>query len=344
MKMFATVVWASCAIAALFANAARAAESASCQAPAPIEATGIGPQPRTRVENYQPLFQECHSAGVTRLAIRSMSVDGRRLLLTVDPATLETRLDSAQCWTCADTSEAAQQDTRFMQAVEAPSQHAVSAPSHPDVLMNAGLSHGQGDGSFITGDLCPSRRPLDRAFLEKVETLAPRTPVALSISGLWLMRHGADFQWLRAQERAGALEIVWVNHSYRHPYVPGRALARNFLLTPGVDIQAEILETERLLIANGATPSIFFRFPDLVSNAALMEAVRRDHLVALGADGWLVFGLPLRPGAILLVHPNGNEPAGLRLFSRLLNEGRLPRPFRAIEEAPALIQTAEPKR
>ena len=39
-----------------------------------------------------------------------------------------------------------------------------------------------------------------------------------------------------------------------------------------------------------------------------MEIVRRDHLVALGADGWLVFAPPLRPGAILLIHANGNEP------------------------------------
>jgi hypothetical protein len=322
----------------LFANAASAApaQDAVCRAPANI-GTGTGPsvQPRARAENYRAIFQECHNAeGETRLAIRSMSVGGEGLLLTVDPSTLATRLDHAQCWTCAETDESAQKDTRFIREVTAPSQHAVSAAAHPDVVMNAGLSHGQGDGSFITGDLCPSRRPLDRAFLEKIETLASRTPVALSISGLWLMRHCADFQWLRAQERSGALQIAWVNHSYHHPYVPGRPLAKDFLLTPGVDMQAEILETERLLIANGETPSIFFRFPNLVSDAALTDVVRRDHLVALGADGWLVFGLPLRPGAILLVHPNGNEPAGLRLFSKLLDNGRLPRPFRPIDEAP----------
>jgi hypothetical protein len=56
--------------------------------------------------------------------------------------------------------------------------------------------------------------------------------VVLAISGLWLTRHGADFQWLREQARSGALEITWVNHSYHHPYVPGRPLANNLLLTP----------------------------------------------------------------------------------------------------------------
>jgi hypothetical protein len=60
------------------------------------------------------------------------------------------------------------------------------------------------DGSFITGDLCPSRKPLDRDLLEVVKKIGPHTPVALVISGLWLMRHGADFQWLKEQERSGA--------------------------------------------------------------------------------------------------------------------------------------------
>jgi len=57
-------------------------------------------------------------------------------------------------------------------------------------------------------------------------------------------------------------------------------------------------------------------------------------LIALGADAWLVLSPPPRDGSIVLVHPNGNEPAGLRLFSRLLEQGRLPQPFRRIEEAP----------
>ena len=38
------------------------------------------------------------------------------------------------------------------------------------------------DGDFITGDLCPSLRPLDRRFFEKLETVGPATPVALSMS------------------------------------------------------------------------------------------------------------------------------------------------------------------
>lgn len=288
------------------------------------------------MRNYRPIFQKCHNAlNQTLLAIRRMNVDAESLLLMVDPSTLATRLEHERCWSCADTDDEAQKETRFMGAVQMPSQTAVNrAAPQSAVLENAGLSHSMKDGSFITGDLCPSRKPLDRDLLEVLKTIGPRTPVALAISGLWLTRHGADFQWLREQARSGALEITWVNHSYHHPYVPGRPPAKNFLLTPGFDVQAEILYTERLLIANGETPSIFFRFPGLISDAALMTAVRRDHLVVLGADGWLVFAPPLRTGAILLIHPNGNEHPGLRLFVKLLDKGRLPRPFRRINDAP----------
>ena len=75
-------------------------------------------------------------------------------------------------------------------------------------------------------------------------------------------------------------------------------------------MQEEILDVERLLIANGETPSVFFRFPGLISDPALMEAVRENHLIPLGANAWLALGRKAPPGAVVLVHPNGNEPFG----------------------------------
>jgi hypothetical protein len=327
------VIWSLFAIAA---GAARAQE-AICKATAQTGAktTGAALVYRGRVQDYRVTFQECRKGlNETRLAIRRMTVDGESLLLLVDPATLATSLDRGQCWTCTETDDEAQKDTRFIRAVESASRPAAGGAATQQAVFDAGLRHGATDGSFITGDLCPSRKPLDRGFLETLERMGPRTPVALAPSGLWLTRHRADFEWLRGEERSGALDITWVNHSYHHPYAPRLRPANNFLLTPGVNMQAEVLDTERLLIANGETPSIFFRFPGLISDAALVETVRRDHLVTLGADGWLVFAPPLRPGAILLVHPNGNEQEGLRLFSNLLNKGRLPLPFRPINEAP----------
>jgi hypothetical protein len=302
-------------MAASFAIAAGSAQAADASA---------------RVRDYRPVFQECHRPdGAARLAIRHMEIDGAGMLLTVDPATLATSLEREEGWSCADTDDERQRDTRYARAIRA-----AGAAHPPEVIVNGGLIHGATTGSFVTGDLCPSRRPLDRAFLEKLQAVERPAQVALSISGLWLIRHQADFQWLRARERAGALGITWVDHSYHHPYDPGRPVGETFLLTQGVDMQAEILDTERLLIANGETPSVFFRFPGLISNAALTRVVQADHLIVLGADAWLAKTQRAEPGGIILVHLNGNEPAGLDIFSALLDGGKLPQPFRPIGEAP----------
>jgi len=295
-----------------------------------------GPATGATVHNYRPIFQACHRAdGTGRLATRRMEIGGDDILLIVDPATLATSLERAQDWSCTDTSDDAQQDTRFIRATRVSSEPQAGAAHQPTVITNGGLIHGTTEtGSFITGDLCPSDKPFDRRFLERLRATEPSPPLALSISGAWLTHHGADFQWLRDGERTGLWKITWVDHSYHHPFVGGVALARNFLLTPGVDMQAEILETERLLIANGATPSVFFRYPGLISNAALMQVTRDDHLIVLGADAWLAKSQPVTPGGVILVHLNGNEPLGLKIFSDLLAAGKLPQPFRPIEEAP----------
>ncbi len=328
-------------IAALCANAAALARDPACDAPARYPT--VEKEPR----DYRPVFQICENAEkLSRLAIRRMSAGGDNLFLAVDSASLATSLERDACWTCADTSDEAQKDTRYVRAVRKSAAGRLTRRPRAEpatTLRDAGLVHGAGEGSFITGDLCPSLKPLDRGFVEKLEGLGPRTPVALSISGLWLTRHAADFEWLRERSRAGAIAITWVNHSWRHPYFRGRPLEQNFMLTPGLDPRAEILETEKLLIAHGETPSVFFRFPGLVSDEALMELVREHHLVTLGADAWLVFSPPLKPGAIVLVHPNGNEPAGLRLFARLADDGALPRPFRAINEAPEAAPEPAPR-
>lgn len=305
------------------------------------QAASAPPAAQAQVRDYRPVFQECHrpaadrDSGAFRLAIRRMEIDRSAMLLTVDPTTLATSLEREQDWSCADTDDERQKDTRYVQAVRSScAPQAGGAASSSAVIADGGLIHGSTTGSFITGDLCPSHRPLDRSFVQRLEKVETPLPLALSISGTWLVRHQADFQWLRDQERLGALRITWVDHSYHHPYVPGRRYADNFLLMPGVDMRAEVLDTERLLIASGETPSVFFRFPGLISNPALMQVMHDDHLIVLGADAWLAKSPRAKPGDIILVHVNGNEPAGLEVFSALLAGGKLPQPFRSIEQAP----------
>jgi hypothetical protein len=319
----ALTIWAMAALLATGAPLAQAADDPTCAEP--VKADGARPR------DYRAILQSCvNDAGARKLATRRMTLGGEATLLAVDPLSLATSLERARCWRCEDTSDAAEADTRFMRALKKPEPD----PATPKVLENAGLSHGEGEGVFVTGDLCPSRRPLDRDFLELLARQGLGTPIALAISGLWMARHADDLDWLKQQAASGALSIAWVNHSFHHPYVKSRPDARTYLLTPGVDMDAEIFDTERLMIANGLTPSVFFRFPGLVSAAGLMDRLRENHLVALGADSWLALGPRPRPGSIVLVHPNGNEQAGLRIFSRLTQQGKMPRPFRSIVEAP----------
>lgn len=283
------------------------------------------------IDDYEPIFARCvNEGGVSQLATRRGRVGEEALLLLVDAETLKTQVGRAACWRCAETSDAQEAETRFLRAVEG----AGAEPDTPKALVNMGLVHGEGGGSFLTGDLCPSSRPLDRSFLELVAKEGAGTPIALSVSGGWMLHHAEDLDWLRDKVENGALAVTWVDHSYSHPFVKNRPKEETFLLTKGLDIDAEIFETERLMLMNGLTPSVFFRFPGLISDASLMQRLRERHLVALGADSWIAMGPRPRPGSIMLVHPNGNEPVGLKIFARLLQEGKVPKPLRPIEEAP----------
>ncbi|HUO54936.1 MAG TPA: polysaccharide deacetylase, partial [Rhodoblastus sp.] len=282
----------------LFAGA-EASAAPDCAAPVAISAPLAGPvQSMSRVQDLAMTLQICRRDGAAAvLATRTFRVDGEKLFLAVDPERLTTRLERDACWTCAPTTPDAQAQTRFIAAVD----HFSQAPGKtlaPGAtwLDNAGLTRGRGGGAFLTGDLCPSHRPLDRPFLKSLESAGGPIPIALSITGLWIERHGADFLWLRREKAEGRLDIAFVNHSFHHPYRPGVAEAHNFLLVPGVDMRGEILDVERLLIANGEVPGVFFRFPGLISDRTLMADLRAAFLIPLGAQSWLALSATAPPG------------------------------------------------
>jgi len=309
------------------AGAARAADCAFTPAPASRLET------MSAVADYRPVLKACVAAdGRKRVAIREMTIAGQKVVLLADPEALTTRLERAACWTCGDESEDELSATRMGRTIRESAQ----APGlvHRGFLQNAGLTHGQGPGEFVTGDLCPSRKPLDRAFFTRLESAGRHVPVALSISGLWLVHHFDDFRWLVGERNSGALDILWTDHTYHHPYRRALPDDANFMLSKGVDPTEEILDTERLLIANGETPSLFFRFPGLISSDPLMQAVRQYHLITLGADAWLALGQKPQHGSIVLVHPNGNEPKGLALFSTDLTHGAIAAPLEPLTAAP----------
>jgi hypothetical protein len=191
-------------------------------------------------------------------------------------------------------------------------------------IQDAGIERGMPTetGISLTADLCPSHRPLDRrifttmiAEFKKVEKPAP---IALSVSGLWMLKHKEDLEWLKKLRNDGEIRITWVNHSYNHRVSKTAPLKMNFLLEPGTDIKYEVLATEELMLENGLVPSIFFRFPGLVSDQQLVYKITDFGLIPIGSDAWLAKGQQPQAGSIVLIHGNGNEPVGVTDFIKLL--------------------------
>jgi hypothetical protein len=264
-------------------------------------------------------------AAAPLVALRSFDSGRRPFHLIVNPRTLETRAAPAAALRIEPRSwsavRAAIADTAYGRAL-------AEAERNEAPLQDAGLTHllASRPGVDLTVDLCPSRRPMDRAlFTALVEELGRYerpVPVAVALTGAWMREHPDDLAWLLSLVRAGALAVTWVNHSFHHRSSATLPLRENFLLEPGTDLAAEVLETEAAMLAGGITPSVFFRFPGLVSRPALVARVVAFGLVPLGSDAWLAKNEWPREGSIVLVHANGNEPLGVRRFLQLLREER----------------------
>lgn len=279
---------------------------------------------QTGISDYRPVFETVHAEdGRKLIAIRRFRRDGRELLLTVEPQSLVTQIRPRE-WTAADETPdvTGLGGTPYLSALSA-------MTSPPYKIENAGLVHALHpvEGVFLTVDLCPSRRAYEARFFAQLADVAARegrpTPVAISISGYWALDHQAELAALIESEGRREIDITWVNHSYTHRYARGLPDAQNFLLMPNTDFEREVLKTEELLIARGLTPSAFFRFPGLVSDEDLVLKLRKLGLIPLGADAWLAKGRRARPGSIVLVHGNGNEPLGIREVRPYLADARV---------------------
>jgi len=118
------------------------------------------------------------------------------------------------------------------------------------------------------------------------------------------------------------LDITWINHSYHHE-VNNLPLTENFLLAPGTNLDVEVLENEKLMLKNGLIPSVFFRFPGLVSNQSTVDKIEFYGLIPVGSDAWLAKGQMPNSGSIVLIHGNGNEEIGVKDFIQLLKNKQI---------------------
>lgn len=299
-----------------------------------LSATALG----ARIDHYNPIFMpgRVQDGGPLLLAIRTLTHDGVPSLLTVDTNSLQTALVPAARFSArypdaprgGYISLAEFQSSPYWQTLQAATQTPVATQNH-------GLKHAMGSlpGYILSVDMCPSRRPMEKAMFEALAELrdAP-TQVAICMTGMWLLTHEEDMRWLQAEAARGALQITWVNHTFSHVYFPELPVENNFLMRPEMHVEQELLETERLLLERDALPSVFVRFPGLVADTALIAKARHLGLIPLGADAWLAHDEMPTAGSIVLVHGNGNEPLGIEALMPYLSE---PATWHGITEAAA---------
>lgn len=169
----------------------------------------------------------------------------------------------------------------------------------------------------LTIDLCAKpanpERKFERGLFEALKRESLREnralPVAIAVTGRWLLKSKREFEYLKGLNDAGFLAITWVNHSTHHEINNGK-----FLTARGTNFREEVLGVERALLERGVMPGAFFRFPGLIFNEELLDELASFSLIPLGADAWLAKDEKLHDGAIILIHGNGNEPHGIRLF------------------------------
>ena len=274
------------------------------------------------ITNYRVYYGWARNYPQDWIILRRFENNKRDYLLLVNPQTLQTKINETSFY---QVQEMTLQQTRT-KFKNTPYEKAITQAEKQSVtIQDAGIEKGipSETGISLTADLCPSHKPLDRriftdmiAEFQKVEKPAP---IALSVSGLWMLAHTADIQWLKKLRDAGEIRITWVNHSFNHRVSKTAPLKENFLLEPGTDINYEVLATEKLMLKNGLVPSCFFRFPGLVSDQQLVYKITDYGLIPIGSDAWLAKGQQAQNGSIVLIHGNGNEPLGVKDFINLLH-------------------------
>ncbi|HEX3385619.1 MAG TPA: polysaccharide deacetylase, partial [Mucilaginibacter sp.] len=225
------------------------------------------------ITNYRVYYGWAHNYPQDWIVLRRFENNKRDYLLLVNPQTLQTKINETSFYQVQEMT-LAQTRVKFKGT---PYEKAIAQSEKQSVtIQDAGIEKGipSEAGISLTADLCPSHKPLDRRIftdmISQFQKVEKPAPIALSLSGLWMLKHVPDIEWLKKLRDAGEIRITWVNHSYNHRVSAKAPLKENFLLEPGTDINYEVLATEKLMLKNGLVPSCFFRFPGLVSDQQLV--------------------------------------------------------------------------
>jgi len=239
--------------------------------------------------------------------IRTFTQNGLKQQLVVDTQTLQTRLQpvsESKGHPCGDSPY---------------SRHLRQSIAAPSLLQNDGITQAP-KGISVTTDLCPSsKESFERGLYEAMIQKFPHpVPVTLFITGRWIKKHEQSFEQFLRWEKENLLSITWGNHTYTHPYHPKEPLEKNFSLSKGYDLKQDTLKLEMMLLARGLTPSVFFRFPGLVSDQKALQIIHDLGLITIGSNSWIAKGEKVKEGSIILLHGNKNEPKGVEMFLDIL--------------------------
>lgn len=273
----------------------------------------------TNLEKYRTEWVILRENDRSLVGIRSFTSNAVKYYLAVDPTTLQTRVVGDR--SVQVISKDAAQVAKSLRGSVYESCFSLVRKTENN-LQDAGLNFRlpKEAGINLTIDLCPSHKPLDKVIFEDLilafKGVDSSLPLAVSVSGKWMLNHAADLEWLKSLDTKG-VKITWINHTYDHIF-NNSPLTSNFLLSKNTDLRYEVLENEKLMLRNGLIPSVFFRCPGLVSDRSIIERLLSYGLIAVGSDAWLAKGQQAKNGSIVLIHGNGNEELGVHDFIKLL--------------------------
>ncbi len=251
-------------------------------------------------------------AGRTIGLLRIATFEGQSTRLVIDEQTFATSLVPAGALESA-SRPAEHVDTPWSRSLAAVAQRGGAL----DHLSSEAPSLGADETFALTIDMCQSHKPWEKRLFDWAVALSDQlrapVPLGIAMTGVWAKAHPAELDQLLAWQRGGKLAITWINHSSTHPLHCLDASCRKaeFLTSASVDFDEEVLGEERAVLARGMAPSALFRFPGLVHDAKRLGQLSRLSMMALDADGWIAKGQPIKRGAVVLVHGNGNEPEGI---------------------------------
>jgi hypothetical protein len=274
------------------------------------------------INYYQKIFIPFYTKkGELRIAIRQFLSNKNVYFLVVDPYQYVTSIVKADQLYPRNPAKDSDREPGYFaweKIKETPYiKDLLHFTAYPGYLENAGLTHAikKTKGFFLTVDMCPSIKPIEKDFFRQLVAVGKNRkipfPVAIAMSGLWMLNHMREFTWLLQMQKENKLNITWVNHSFSHMYFKDLPSGKNFLLFFQTDLENEILTTELLLLNHKQLPSVFVRFPGLIADKPVMQTMQHCGLIPLGSDAWLDRDQHPKDGSIILVHGNGNEPIGI---------------------------------